>query len=69
MKTPKHIAEQLVSPIIDPPVQLSVTIQLKGATATLWRTYSAHHSALDPSNAQLATTLIKIGLQTWSAGL
>ena len=62
----KHIAKQFPLPI-DPPVKLSLTITLTGDEARLWNNYLAYHSALHPSNGQLAVAMISLGLQEWEA--
>ena len=64
-KNPRHHAEQLVSPVIDPPVKLGLTLCLKGDLARQWRVYATAHQALNPSNGQLAESLIRLGLAKW----
>jgi len=61
----KHLAVQTVSPIIDPPLRLGLTLTLKGDLARDWRRYVAAHSSFDPSNAQLAENLLRLGLAAW----
>lgn len=65
----KHHAEQMVSPVIDPPVKLGVTLSLKGDLAKGWRRYVVAHQALNPSNGQLVESLIRLGLAKWEGGL
>lgn len=66
MKTKKkHVAEQLVSPVIDPPLRLSLTVALKGDVGRRYRVYQAAHQALNPSNSQLVESLIRLGLERW----
>lgn len=68
MKTKKrHEAEQLVSPIIEPAVELRVTLKLEGDEAVAWRRYVAAHSVLRPSNGQLVESLMRMGLEAWGA--
>lgn len=67
MKPSKHLAEQTVSPIIDPPVRLSLTLVLEGDVARMWRQHAAFYQGLEPSNAQLVVSLLKRGLQDWEA--
>jgi len=65
MKSKKHVAEQFVSPVLDPGVKLSLTLNLTGDTARLWRSYLAAHADLAPSHAQLAVALIGRALRDW----
>lgn len=67
MKPRKHQAEQIVSPIVDPPVKLSLTLLLEGETARRWRQHQAFYQGINPSNAQLVTALLKRGLAEWEA--
>lgn len=61
----KHLAEQTVSPVLDPDERLGVTLLLKGDLARDWRRYRNAHRALNPSNAQLAESLLRLGLEAW----
>lgn len=65
MKPKKHLAEQLVSPVLDPNERLSLTLMLKGDLARDWRRYKRAHTALNPSNGQLAESLLRLGLDAW----
>jgi len=66
IKSPRrHQAEQLVSAIVDPPVKLSLTLLLKGDVGRTWRRYADAHRTLNPSNGQLAESLIRLGLERW----
>lgn len=67
MKPKKHLAEQVVSPVVDPPVRLSLTLVLEGDLARQWRQHQAFYSSLAPSNAQLVTALLRRGLLDWEA--
>jgi len=59
MKKPKkHIAEQTVMAIVDPPIKLSLTLVLRGDLARMWRRYQEAHLDFAPSNGQLAEALI-----------
>lgn len=62
----KHNAEQLVSPIVDPPVRIKATVTLTGDVARLWRAYGSTHAEFRPSDAQLATAILTRGLTHWA---
>lgn len=63
----KHTAKQTVSPVLDPPLKLSLTLKLSGDTARRWRQYMASLEAqhLEPSDAQVATALLAKALESW----
>lgn len=77
-KPKKHLAEQLVSPILaprtaepapdyTPPVRLGLTLMLEGEIARLWNDYRTQDFGdLLPSNAQLVHSLIAGALRRWA---
>lgn len=66
MKKKRHVAEQTVHPIVDPPIQIKATVRLHGDIARLWRAYGISHGEFQPSDAQLATAILTRGLKSWA---
>lgn len=63
--TKKHIAEQTVSRVIDPPITVKPTLTLDGDFARLWRAYKAAQETT-PSDSQTTLGLVRRGLRNWA---
>lgn len=60
----KHIAKQLESPVVNPPLRLSLTLTLDAEDASRWRRYAAAvQDKYRLSNAQMCEVLLSEALK------
>lgn len=69
LKRLKREREEQASSSLTQSIKLGVTLNLTGDLASLWQAYVTHNATMAPSNAQMVTSLMRIGLATWKAGL